>query len=459
MIKIPKEMIIEKIKEKTNLTESEINTKIKEKLNQLSGLISEEGAAHIVANQLGVKLLEETGRLQIKNVLPGMRKVDILGRVVRVYDVKEFETEKRKGKLGSFLIGDDTGIIRVVCWNDKADLISKLKENMLIQIESAYARENRNGKREIHIADRGNIIFNPKGGEDIKEVKSQAKRKKISDLTEKEDNVEILGTIVQVFDPRFFEICPECGKRARGKEDGFYCDVHSKINPNYAYVLNLFVDDGTENIRVVLWKNQVQKLLSETHENLVQMRDTPFDEIKNELLGSVVKFVGRTTKNEMFDRIEFIAQLVFPDVDPDKEIERINNEIKDKEEVPAEDASGEEVEDIQIESKQDNIEQEEIMEPADEVKEIEEPAAELLAEKSSKTTQEIRAEENFSEDTEDNIQEKPNDPVYEKTTETAEVTPGESQDSEISISSEEEQDIPENQDDEEIISLDDLDSL
>jgi replication factor A1 len=329
MMKVPKEMIIDKIKEKTDLSESEINSKIKEKLKQLSGLISEEGAAHIVANQLGVKILEETGKLQVKNVLPGMRKVDIVGKVLRTYEVREFEKENRKGKVGSFLLGDETGVIRVVCWNDKTDFIDKLNQDMLVKIESGYARENRNGRKEIHISNQGAIVIEPEDEEDIK-VSSQANRKKISELAEDDQNVEILGTVVQVFDPRFFEVCPECSKRARERDDGYYCETHNKVDPNYSYVLNLFVDDGSENIRVVLWRNQVKNLLDKTHEEIIELKDSSFEDIKDDLLGKIIKFVGRTSKNEMFNRLEFIAQLVFTNPDPEEEIKRLTKEAEEE---------------------------------------------------------------------------------------------------------------------------------
>ncbi|MBU0756450.1 MAG: hypothetical protein KKF44_00155 [Nanoarchaeota archaeon] len=329
MIKVPKEVIIQKIKEKTGLSDSEIKSKIEEKLKQLSGLISEEGAAHIIANQMGVKIIDESAKLKIKDILPGMKKVDVVARVIKAYEIREFENEQRKGKLGSFLIGDETGVIRVVAWNDKADIVADLEENMGIKIESAYARENRNGGKEIHIADRGTIILNP--DEDIPEVKqrSDAARKKIAELSDNESDVEILGTIVQAFDPRFFEVCPQCSKRARPRDGAFFCDTHSKVEPAYAYVMNLFVDDGTETVRVVLWRNQIQNLVKKSHEDIIAMKDASFEEIKNDLLGQIVKLTGRTSKNEMFDRIEFIAQTVFRDPDPEQEIERLEKENKE----------------------------------------------------------------------------------------------------------------------------------
>ena len=58
MMNMPYEVILERIKEKSELSEAEIIQKIDKKLDQLSGLISKEGAAHILANELGIKIFE-----------------------------------------------------------------------------------------------------------------------------------------------------------------------------------------------------------------------------------------------------------------------------------------------------------------------------------------------------------------------------------------------------------------
>src|SRR3989339_2176741 len=106
MLQMPYAEIVEKIKEKSDLSDADIQAKVDEKLEQLSGLISKEGAAHIIANELGVKLFEQiSGRLQIKNVLSGMRNVEVLGKVTDIYDVREFNTSNRQGKVGNFIIG------------------------------------------------------------------------------------------------------------------------------------------------------------------------------------------------------------------------------------------------------------------------------------------------------------------------------------------------------------------
>ncbi|MFH0875488.1 MAG: OB-fold nucleic acid binding domain-containing protein [archaeon] len=331
MIKIPKETVIAKIKEKTGLSESEIDKKIKEKLNSLSGLISEEGAAHIVANQLGVKLVLEANSQKIKDIIPGLKNVDVTGKIVRKYELKEFESKDRKGKLISFLLGDETGVIRAVAWNDKADLFTDINENEVIKIEAGYSKENRENKAELHLGDRAKVSKVKDVKIDIAQtnVQSQFERKKIDQLNGGEDNIEILGTIVQTFDPKFFEVCPNCAKRARQQGDLFVCDEHGSVTPNYSYVMNLVIDDGSANIRAVLWKNQTQRLLLKTDEEILSLRNSSFEEVKTDLLGKIVKLSGRCTKNAMFERLEFVVQLVYAAPDPEEEIARLNKKLKD----------------------------------------------------------------------------------------------------------------------------------
>jgi ssDNA-binding replication factor A large subunit len=327
MAKIPKEVIIQKIKDKSGLSDKEISNKIKDKMDLLSGLISEEGAAYIIANELGVKVYEEPGNLQVKTIVPGMRSVDLSVRVVKIYETRTFEKDTRKGKVGSFLAGDDSGLVRVTCWNDKADLLVALKEGQTVKIERAYSKEN-NGRTELHLGDKGNITVTGEatpGGMARQSIPSV--RKAIKDLAGGEDNVEILGTIVQVYEPKFFEVCPECGKRVKSSGDGFMCTVHNLVSPTYGYVMNLMLDDGSENIRVVLWRNQVQKLLNMSDLDIIAKKGTNFEEQKTDLLGRIMKFVGRAQKNEMFQRIEFTANLVFTNPDPEEEMKRLQTEL------------------------------------------------------------------------------------------------------------------------------------
>ncbi len=326
MIQIPYEDIISKIKEKSSMSDAEIDMKINEKLKQLSGLISKEGAAHIIANELGIQLIEMNGKLQIKNILAGMRDVEILGKVRNIFPIKEFQTkEGRQGKVASLIIEDETGMIRITLWHSQTDCIENLKQGDVIKIVGGYVRDN-NGNKEIHLNDRSKLVINPEGETVGTYQKPAAERKDIVGLREG-DNAVVLGTIVQVFDPKFFMTCPECGKKPVQKENLFSCSQHGNIMPEWSYVLNLFLDDGTGNIRTVFFRDNVEKVCGKTKQELLTYKDNPekFNDVKTELLGNIVKLEGRAVQNKFFDRLEFIANKVDLNPDPEQEVKRLEN--------------------------------------------------------------------------------------------------------------------------------------
>ena len=76
-------------------------------------------------------------------------------------------------------------------------------------------------------------------------------------------------------------------------------------------------------------KNQMEHLLEKTQEQILEIKEHPekFEGIKHSLIGEQVKFVGRVNKNQMFDRIEFIANQVFLNPSPEEEIEKIKQEV------------------------------------------------------------------------------------------------------------------------------------
>jgi ssDNA-binding replication factor A large subunit len=75
-------MIIEKISKLSNISKEEIERKIEAKRAKLSGLISREGAAQVIAAELGISFDNE--KLKIEELLSGMRKVNTFGKVIKV---------------------------------------------------------------------------------------------------------------------------------------------------------------------------------------------------------------------------------------------------------------------------------------------------------------------------------------------------------------------------------------
>jgi hypothetical protein len=330
--------LVDKIVEKSGVKRSEVLEKIDAKLKQLSGLISKEGAAHIVANQLGIKLVESqaSGKLQIKGIMTGLRDVEVLGKVMQIFPARQFQVQERTGQVGSLTIADETGSIRLVLWGDLCKHLENIKLGDIVKAKSAYVKDQ-NSNLELHLGTRGMLIINP-AGETVGDVKFDAPatpaqretvRKKLSELEDGHDNLEILGTIVQVFEPRFYEVCPMCSRRVLQKDGEFYCDTHNAVKPAYSYVVNLFLDDGTGNVRIVCFRNQALSVLNLKDEEIIKFKDNldGFEAVRTAILGNITKFIGKSVRNKMFDRIEFIANVVDMNPDPEKEIELLNKQL------------------------------------------------------------------------------------------------------------------------------------
>ena len=320
--------ILNKLKEK-GLSEEEIKTKIDDKMNQLSGLVSKEGAAHIIANEVGVKVFQEVGEIKIGKVKEGMRDVSLNGKMTINFGIREFKTEKREGRVGSFLIGDETGTIRVVLWDEThlGVMDKEVKEGGIVRVEGGYIKEN-NGYKEIHLNKNSQLKLNPEGVE-IKEVVQSVSvgiEKEIKNLSEADRNVSLKGTVVQVFDPRFFEVCDKCGKRVRMEEEGFKCNEHGVVTPKFSSVINCILDDGSESIRLVCFREQVGGLLGIAEEELLKLKDSPgeFNLLKDKTVGKQVKIGGRVVKNEMFERMEFIANSI-EELNPEAILKEMEN--------------------------------------------------------------------------------------------------------------------------------------
>jgi len=313
MLKFTYDQIVDKIKEEKGLSNEEIEQKVKEKISQLSDLISREGAAHIVANQLGVKLFESVSAeksLKVKEIPRGMSGISVLGKVMEVRDVISFNKNNRSGRVVNFTIGDETGTIRIVVWDES--IINEIEKGMfkaddIVKIKNGYSRDN-NGFVEVHLGSSSQVVVNPEG-ETIGEVSETTRklgRKRIEEMKEG-DYVEVCGTVVQLFEPRFFNVCTKCGKKVL--ENG-ECKEHGKVDNEKRGVINFFFDDGTGNIRVVGFGDVIQGLFSFNQEDMENYSIGMFDAWRNEALGKQLIIEGKVNKNEMFNRLEFMARRI-----------------------------------------------------------------------------------------------------------------------------------------------------
>ncbi|MEM4248412.1 MAG: OB-fold nucleic acid binding domain-containing protein, partial [Candidatus Nanoarchaeia archaeon] len=253
MLHIPIANVIERIHQESGLSIEEIQDQIKAKIAKLEGLVSEEGAAYIVASELGVQLFKNAdsrGPVKIRDLIAGVRSVEVIGKVTRVFAPKQFKTkDNREGEVASIVIADETGSTRAVLWDKKTSLIKddKLKTGSIVKIKDAQVKQNNLGNTEIHVGSRSTIILDPKGVSITVKSTRDAKKVFIKDIKAGE-NVSIFGTVVQVFPPKFYPICSKCGKKVTVAPEGTICSEHKSVTAIQAMILNFVLDDCTDTL-------------------------------------------------------------------------------------------------------------------------------------------------------------------------------------------------------------------
>ncbi len=304
------ERILKKIAESANLKEEEIERKVEAKRAKLSGLISKEGAAQIVAAELGISFDNEI--LKIEELLPGMRKVNAIGKIVSVSPIRTFQTKKgEESKVVNLLLADDTSNVKVVIWDTNLIALlekGEIKEGSVVEISNSSMRDH-----ELHLGSFSEIKKSSETFENVKEEKI-VHEKSIVDLR-KGESVGVRGFIVQAFEPRFFYVCPECNKKAEQEGEGFLCKEHGKVAPQKRAVVNIVVDDGTESIRAVLFHERVPDLG-------INLESEDLSAEKEKILGKEMIFSGNVRNNNYFNNLELIIDNVKP-VNLDKVIEKL----------------------------------------------------------------------------------------------------------------------------------------
>ena len=322
MIKATYQQLIQRIVHLSGLTIGEIERRIEAKKAKLSGLISSIGAAQVVAAELGISF--EKQRFKIIDMLIGMKKISVIGKVIETYPTRKYRRAEHEGEIGSFLLADDGSSIRVVLWDtNHIDMIRNgiIKKDIVIEIKNADVRGTT--IREIHLSSNAKIELSDKEIKNVKIIKDKLPSKKISEFKSGE-KINVRAHIVQIFQPNFFLTCPECGMKISYEGDKAVCMKHGAIAPKKRALVSLVIDDGTENIRAVGFNEIILKLFKLEDKEVEKLQDSSFFlNKKQDLLGSEIIFSGRVRQNVMFNRNEFILNNI-EEAKPGDIIEELN---------------------------------------------------------------------------------------------------------------------------------------
>ncbi len=314
--------LIEKISKGSGVKAEEIEKRIQEKQDELSGLVSREGAAYIVGRELGVNLIKEGKReLKIKNLVAGLNAVDIKLDILKIFEKRDYEKNGKKGSVLNILVGDETGKTRLVLWGDDTNRVeeSGLTEGDIVKVNRATVKKNNFGEVELGLGKGGNIEKTGRSEGFKKTVKRGLDLHTRVDIADINDGYfEIRGCIVQIFKRSpFFFVCPKCD----GKLEGKICGKDGEVEPKKQLIISAVADDGTGTIRVVFFREMAQKLIGKVES---ENAEDIYSQIE---LGREYVIKGKVKKSDYTKELEMVANFV-DDVDPKKEAEKILAELE-----------------------------------------------------------------------------------------------------------------------------------
>jgi len=286
--------LVEFISQNSGISNEEILKKIELKQAKLAGLISKEGAAQVVAAELNISFDKQF--VKIFQITPGLRKINLVGKIITLFPIREYNKNGRSGRIGSFILADETSNIRTVLWDENhIELIAtgKITQDSVVEISNASLR---NG--ELHLSSFSEIKLSNKLFPDI--VKNKPVVKKNINLFVPGETVSTRAFIVQMFEPKFFNICPECKKKVNELSE---CIAHGKVLPQRRALLSFVIDDGTSSIRAVAFSEQLEKIMPLSEFENFEV----FSVKKKDFLGKEMIFSGQVRNNQMFNTNEFIV--------------------------------------------------------------------------------------------------------------------------------------------------------
>lgn len=263
--------------------------------------------------KLEIKEKKEIIPIKLAELKSAMSSVGILGRIMRKFPCKDFESGERKGKLCSFQIADESAIIRATAWNEKADELEKYNEGDAVEIENAYTKEGRFGV-EIHLGYSADIKETTKKvPTQIELLKDQMDLKKIADTNEGENSV-IEGKMISVEKGNlFYTVCSKCGKKITSTTEGYLCDTCGEVIPKKNPVISIILQDDSASIKASFFGKNALKSINLEEKELEERVNTSgaekvIEELNQEINEKKIKIFGYTKINAFSGNKEFIAR-------------------------------------------------------------------------------------------------------------------------------------------------------
>lgn len=220
------EEIYEKIINNTDrdYSKDEFGDLIEDKINELGGLCDRETAAKLIARDLGINPEEKF--VKVSEIEEDMDRVSFTAKVVDASETNTFDRDDGSvGRVVNLSLADDTGKVRVVLWDEDADLVKlgEIEEGDVLKIQRGRVKSGYSGL-EVNLSNVSEVSLVEDDDFDF-DVELEG-RTPIGDLEEDMGSVHVFGEVLDVGDKREFEN-DDGGGQVRSVKIG---DESGKIN-------------------------------------------------------------------------------------------------------------------------------------------------------------------------------------------------------------------------------------
>ncbi|MGA2625522.1 MAG: OB-fold nucleic acid binding domain-containing protein [Candidatus Bathyarchaeia archaeon] len=153
------------LSKRRELSQEQILALIEEKKREGRGLLSDEGAARLVAEELLIQTRgTDLGRMQVKDLVSGLNDVTISGRILMTWPPQQFQRrDGTPGRVMRIVLADKSDRVRCAIWDRHVDVLSRTDnlQGRVMRIGHAYTRQGLSGDTEVHAGDRSSIQIDP----------------------------------------------------------------------------------------------------------------------------------------------------------------------------------------------------------------------------------------------------------------------------------------------------------
>ncbi|MHA1283624.1 MAG: hypothetical protein ACTSQP_14090 [Promethearchaeota archaeon] len=245
----------------------ELESEIRRKSEEYKGFMNYKGILFLIAKERGLNYpynnqenIQEADMdyddfaIDISELRDGMRSVVIIGRIKKIFGVRNFyRKEGTIGLIGAFVIEDYSSSIKIVLWDDQVKIMENefFRINEIIYIINGFCKTGRNNSLEVHLSRKGKIILAPKD--------FNAKRVPPINI-QQNDNFNILSIkeilnkegFIKTVKGRIINFLPVKDVFINGERSFLISLILSDIeDPSYSIILKLWGFDGIELLKQV----------------------------------------------------------------------------------------------------------------------------------------------------------------------------------------------------------------